>query len=116
MREYTELDYLAGDYSDMYKDTYGVRPRFDQSAWTEQDYRDAMKELGPILADRMAEEREQEAKAVQRLEVRIAGLMEMGARSRDMAVQWLDQAYETNGDLEFLCYHLGVPYGYFKKA
>ena len=40
----------------------------------------------------------------------------MGARNRAMAVQWLDQAYETNGDLEFLCYYLGVPYGYFKEA
>ena len=116
MAEYTELDFLAADYSDMYKDTYGVRPRFDASTWTADDYQDAMYELAPILAARIEEEAAAMRTAVAQLEVRIASLIALGAKDRAMAISWLDQALETNGDLEYLCYCLGVPYGYFKEA
>jgi hypothetical protein len=33
-----------------------------------------------------------------------------------MALRWLDEAEGTRGDVDFLCFLLGVDYGYIKQA
>jgi hypothetical protein len=42
---------------------------------------------------------------------RVQVLIENGAKDRETAIRWIDDAY---GDLEFLCFYLDLPYGYFK--
>jgi hypothetical protein len=56
---------------------------------------------------------EDEIRAGQRLEETIYKMMDCGCRNREMAIRWLHEAYETNGDTEYLEYNLGVNYGYF---
>jgi hypothetical protein len=34
----------------------------------------------------------------------------------ETAKRYQHDAYNTHGDDEFLCYHLGLPYGFFKQA
>lgn len=64
-----------------------------------------------IEADKIDQEN-----AINFLEERIATLIECGARDRAMAIRWLDEAHETNGDYEFLEWNLGVPFNYFTKT
>jgi hypothetical protein len=36
-----------------------------------------------------------------------------GARDREMALRWIHEAEGSNGDDEFLCYLVGLPFRYF---
>jgi hypothetical protein len=40
----------------------------------------------------------------------------MGAGNYETALRWIHEADGTDGDDEYLCYHNGLPYGFFKKA
>jgi hypothetical protein len=59
---------------------------------------------------------QEQKQAVHDVEIRIQNLLVSGAQDRSMAIRWLDEACETNGDHEYLCYKLNVPYGYFENA
>lgn len=100
-------------FSDTYKDAYGVRPRFDVSHYTLQDFKDTFNSLYATIAENNAFEKVAENLAIQQLERKIAKLIEMGAADRAAAIRWIDDAEGADGDLEYLCYKLGVPYGYF---
>ena len=113
--EISELDQARSDYSDFYKEAFGFRPRWDYSAMTLADF-DREFEFLAQECKRNAELRaEAEAAAAVRLEHRILSLLESGAKSRAMALRWLDEAEGTNGDVDFLCFLLGVDYGYIKQ-
>jgi hypothetical protein len=105
--------------SDLHKDAYGFRPKGDYFAWWESCSADEKQAEWDRLHDafiaREESEREMEAEDIKNLEDRIVALREHGARSREMAVRWLDEAFETNGDISFLEWNLGVPYGYLTK-
>ena len=105
--------------SDLHKDAYGFRPKGDYFAWWESCSDDEKQAEWDSLLDafrrREAEEQELEQAAVVDLEYRISSLMEHGARNREMAVRWLAEAFETNGDVSYLEWNLGVPYGYLTK-
>ena len=70
-----------------------------------------------ILAEQSAIERqyreEQEAIAADKFERRMLELLECGAKDRAMALRWIHEAEESNGDNEYLCFLLGLPYRYF---
>ena len=114
MAKFTYDDNL---YSDLHKDAYGYRPsEFSSSLWSELSPADKQIEwdhLVHVSTKRYEAEMAEQKQAAHDLEVRLQDLMMAGARDRDMAVRWLDDAYETNGDKEYLCYKLNVPYGYF---
>lgn len=113
--EISELDQARSDYSDFHKEAFGFRPRWDYSAMTLADF-DREFEFLAQECKRNAELRaEAEAAAAVRLEHRILSLLESGAKSRAMALRWLDEAEGTNGDVDFLCFLLGVDYGYIKQ-
>jgi hypothetical protein len=38
-----------------------------------------------------------------------------GAKDRAMALRWIHEAEGSNGDDEYLCYLVGLPYRYFVK-
>lgn len=100
-------------FSDTYKDAYGVRPRFDVSHYTLQDWETCFQQLYAAISEHTRIEKIIEESAAADLEKRIAKLIEMGASDRWTAIRWIAEAEAAGEDLEYLCYLLGVPYGYF---
>jgi len=115
--EMSDLEQAACTYWDMYKDAYGVRPRgIDTSSWTMADFENEFASLGAVIQREEADRLVAEANAIVKFEVRVTSIMEMGATDRAMALRWIHEAEGSNGDDEYLCYCVGLPYGYFKKA
>ena len=114
--EMTVLEQYAGTYWDMYKDAYGVRPRgIDTTAWTEAEFEAEFVSLSKVIEQENIVRKEAEEKASIDFEMRVQGLMMSGAKDFEMALRWIHEAEGSNGDDEFLCYLVGLPYGYFRK-
>ena len=115
--ELSELEQAQSTYWDMHKDAYGVRPRcIDTSAWTIEDFEAEFVILGQAIAEAEIERKSAEAKATELFERRVAELISVGAKDYEMAMRWIHEAEETNGDDDYLAYTLGLPYQYFRKA
>jgi len=113
--EMTVLEQYACTYWDMYKDAYGVRPRgIDTSAWTEADFEREFFQLSVTIAEEDRVRKESQEKAQHDFEMRILSLQQTGAKTREMALRWIHEAEGSNGDDEYLCYLIGLPYGYFR--
>jgi hypothetical protein len=114
--EMTVLEQMQCQYWDMYKDAYGIRPRhMNLEAMTEADFEAEFKILGEAIEREAAIRKESEFKAEVVFAMRIQNLLVTGARDRAMALRWIHEAEGTNGDDEFLCWTVGLPYGYFRK-
>ena len=115
--EMTTLEQYACQYWDMYKDAYGCRPRgIDTSAWTETEFEAEFVQLGRTIDANYKEQLAQEAVAQHDFEMRMLSLLQTGAKDREMAIRWIHEAEDTGGDDEYLCYTVGLPYGYFRKV
>ena len=115
--EMSDLEQAQATYWDMHKDAYGVRPRcIDTSTWTLEDFEAEFKVLGEAIDREETARREAEIKAVELFERRVAELLSTGARDYEMAMRWIHEAEETNGDNDYLAWTLGLPYQYFRKA
>ena len=113
--EMSDLEQAQCTYWDIYKDAYGVRPRgVDTSAWTLADFDAEFKLLGEIIEQEAIALKEAQARAIVAFEDRVQILLGMGADDREQALRWIHEAEGTNGDDEFLCWTLGLPYRYFK--
>ena len=113
----SDLERASCTFWDMYKDAYGVRPRgIDTSGWTLADFDREFVSLGQVIEAEDAQRCEMEAEATVRVEKAIDTLMRSGARDRATAIRWLHESHDTQGDDEYLCFQLGLPYGYFRKA
>lgn len=116
--ELTEVEQLQSIFSDIHKDAYGFRPRWmstDQrtdATWLKSEIDSCEQELKRVMEREAIEEKE----AIQAFEERVKGVIESGAGDRETAIRWIDQAEDCNGDREYLCYTLRLPYGYFKEA
>lgn len=114
--EMTTLEQYACQYWDMYKDAWGVRPRgIDTTTWTEADFEREFVQLSMTIADNDRERQEREEVAQHEFEMRVQDLLASGAKDRAMALRWIHEAEGSNGDDEYLCYLLGLPYRYFSK-
>jgi len=115
--EMSTLEQYACQFWDMYKDAYGFRPRgVDTSAWDEATFEAEFNYLQDLIAKNEQERRIAEHEAAHAFEMRIQSIMSCGARDRAMALRWIHEAEGSNGDDEFLCYLVGLPYGYFRKT
>ena len=115
--EMTTLEQYACQYWDMHKDAYGVRPRcIDTTQWTEADFEAEFRQLGMVIAEEDRIRKEAQEKAAHDFEMRVQGLLMSGAKDRDMALRWIHEAEGSNGDEDYLCYLIGLPYGYFRKV
>jgi len=113
--EMSTLEQYACQYWDMHKDAYGFRPRhIDTSAWTLEQFEAEFRVLGMAIADAEIERQALEQKASFEFEARVQTLMGAGAKDRATALRWIHEAEGSNGDDEYLCFLVGVPYGYFK--
>lgn len=117
MKTYTFDENLV---SDLHKDAYGFRP--DQSFWgyfasANADQKQAVWDNLLEAADRAMEREAQEtAAAIQKFEMLLTQLRNMGAKDFSMVLSWLHQAHDTDGDDEFLEFRLGLPFGYLKRS
>lgn len=111
--EMTDLEQARCMYSDMHKDAYGFRRGPDLN-WTLADFD---REFAILQAEIVREEQYQkqmQAEAIERFENRILDNIEYGAKDRETAIEWIRDAECTGPDKEYLCYTLGLPYGYIK--
>jgi hypothetical protein len=113
----SDLEQAQCQYWDMYKDAYGVRPRgVDTSAWTLADFDAEFQLLGEIIKQEDIARKAAETEAIEKFEQHVINTMCMGARDRETALRWIMDASNANGDWEYLCYDLGLPYHYFRKV
>jgi hypothetical protein len=113
----TALEQARETYWDMYKDAYGVRPRWiDTTAWTLEVFEAEFASLATAIEQAEVQRRADEAEAVAKFEQHIVNTMCMGARDRETALRWIMDASTANGDWDYLCWDLGLPYHYFRKA
>jgi hypothetical protein len=114
--EMTTLEQYACQFWDMYKDAYGSRPRgIDTSAWTEAEFEREFVQLSKTIDANYTEQLAQEEVAKHDFEMRMLSLLQTGAKDREMAMRWIHEAEGSNGDDEYLCFLLGLPYRYFIK-
>jgi len=114
--EMSVLEQYACQFWDMYKDAYGVRPRgIDTTDWTEAQFEAEFVQLGKTIDANYKEQMAQEEVAQHDFEMRVLSLLQTGAKDREMALRWIHEAEGSNGDDEYLCYLLGLPYRYFIK-
>ena len=112
--EYTPLEQAAMTYWDMYKDAHGFRPRHvDTSGWTMEQFEAEFKELEQVIEREHILRLEREETASHEFEMRMLDLLRSGAKDRAMAMRWIHEAEGSNGDDEYLCFLLGLPYRYF---
>ena len=110
------LEQAQCQYWDMYKDAYGSRPRgIDTSTWTLEEFHNVFEQLAEVIQREETQRLIDEAEAAVRFERQLASLMATGARTRDQAIAWVHDAESSNGDDDYLCYLLGLRYGYFRK-
>jgi hypothetical protein len=114
--EMSTVEQYACQFWDMYKDAYGVRPRgIDTTLWTEEQFEAEFVSLAKTIDENYTEQLAREEVAKHDFEMRMLGLLQTGAKDREMAMRWVHEAEGSNGDDEYLCYLLGLPYRYFIK-
>lgn len=109
----TELQYAASQYSDVFKDAHGFRPRQDTSSWTLEDFDRELARLYVICEREREWQAMEDAQAIKEFEATVAKLIARGAKHRETAIEWLLDG--NGGDTESLCYHMGLPYGYLNR-
>jgi hypothetical protein len=72
--------------------------------------------LGKEIDSNYKEQLAREEVASHDFEMRILSLLQSGASDREMALRWIHEAEGSDGDEEYLCYLVGLPYGYFRVA
>jgi len=106
-------DQLAATHYDFYKSVHGIRPRWmDYDAMTEADLEAELDRLGAEAEVQAKLEAEAEAEAIEKVEARIADLLNSGAKTREQAIKWIMDAEQADGDADYCCYLLGLPYRY----
>jgi hypothetical protein len=114
--EMSTLEQYACQFWDMYKDAYGVRPRgIDTTDWTEEQFEAEFVSLSKTIESNYKDQLAQEEVAKHDFEMRMLSLLQTGAKDREMAMRWIHEAEGSNGDDEYLCFLLGLPYRYFIK-
>lgn len=118
MSDWTNLECLQSDFSDFYKEVYGIRPRWmtneqwNSEAWLTR----AIEGLQIAVEENRELENVRVARAVNDLENQIATLIQLeGATDRETAVRWLMQAEDID-TVDCFEFRMGVPFGYLAEA
>ena len=99
-------------YSDFYKHTYGVRPRFNYKMFSLEQLEEDFENFSKVCDANAKAEAEAENKAVVVFENRVQSLIDMGANDRKTALRWLVESYDKNDfyDVDFFIHNLGLGY------
>lgn len=100
-------------FSDLYKDVNGFRP-------SSHEFYDATPERKQVIWDSLLEDLDYENKriesmhvnAIERFEKKIVKTIKLGASDRESAIRWLMDAFDVDGDEDYLKYHFCLPYSY----
>jgi hypothetical protein len=112
----TEREQLEATVWDAYKDAHGYRPRFmNFPEMTMEDLRKELEYCCKTIEENEAQRKIDEERASHDFEMRLQNLLMSGAKDREMALRWIHEAEGSDGDDEYLCYLVGLPYGYFKQ-
>lgn len=117
--EMSHNEKLHSEYYDFYKEVHGIRPRWiyaegGEPGYSEQQMESMLKQLAEDSVAVFAEEERLEQEAIAKFEAQVAEVIESGAGDRETAIRWISQAYDFDGDWDYLCYQLNLPYRYFK--
>ena len=107
--------------SDLYKDAYGLRPR--EEFWFDWDYatpdqkQKIWDNLTEIAQDEAQRERQAQLAAEAAFEQHVERTVRLVAGStREDAIRYMHDSFNTNGSTEYLEYCLGVRYGYLSGS
>jgi hypothetical protein len=107
--------------SDLHKDAYGFRPR--ENFWFDWDYatpdqkQKIWDDLFDFAAVRADEERQAQLAAEAAFEQHVERTVRLVAGStREDAIRYMHDSFNTNGSTEYLEYCLGVRYGYLSGS
>ena len=91
--EMSELEQLACEFWDFYKEAHGFRPRHvDTTSWTVEQFHSEFEQLARVCKQNAEFRKESEAAAAVRFEARIVTLMASGAGDRATAIRWVAEA------------------------
>ena len=112
----SEKDELGATYWDFYKEVHGIRPRWvNHEEATAEWYRAELERLQLEADLKWEEDSRLEAEASVRFEKSVESLIASGAGDRATAIRWIHEANDTNYDSEYLCFLMGLPYGYLRN-
>jgi hypothetical protein len=114
--EMTALEQMQCQHWDMFKEAYNFRPRHvDTTTWTEAQFLEEFDSLAKIIDDNYKRQLVDQELAVARFEEQILSLMVTNATlDRAGTIRWIHEAEGSDGDDDYLCFLLGLPYGYIK--
>ena len=103
---------MAAVFRDVYKDAYGIRPRFDTSSWTIEDFEREFVSLQDTIDYNYKIEKEAEQVSIKDFERFLSNSMSKNGIDRITALRWvIDGEY----DIGYVEYQYGLPYGYIEK-
>ena len=102
--------------SDLHKDAYGFRPSAafyaEWSNSTDDGKQEIWDNLISALTDTLDRIEKEQDLAIASVEKRIAGIIDICNCTREDAIRHLHVAFDTDGDVNYLEWHLCIPYGY----
>lgn len=112
----TTYSYSDELFSDLHKDAYGCRPQsghiFYTSGADEKQY--MWDQAVEVLEDTENARMLDELRAIVKFEKNVKALLAGGAVSRSVAISCIFDGVDTS-DRDYLCYNVGVPYGYLNN-
>ena len=107
--------------SDLYKDAYGLRPReefwFDWDLATADEKQQIWDSLIATAESEADRERQEQLAAEAAFEQHVERTVRLVAGStREDAIRYMHDSFNTNGSTEYLEYCLGVRYGYLSGS
>ena len=100
---------ILSEYSDVYKEIMGFRPRWDLSHLTDEELGEELRKLYEERTNTNTLRAQDELRAIAEFEATIQNLICIGAKDRETAIRWLrDPAYGLQRDLEWdFCLPIG---------
>ena len=96
--EMSALEQAQCTYWDMYKDAYGVRPRWiDTTKWTLEQFEAEFASLATAIEQADIQRKNAEVEAIAKFEDSVTNLMHTGT-NRQRVIAWLMDAEGANGD------------------
>ena len=113
--ELTEKEQLITTYSDFYKEVHGYRPsiRVHDSV---QDLKLKLEYLNDEAKIVFDEEGKRRSEAITEFEELVDSIKATCNCDRDTAVRFIMDTEEVDGDKEYLCFKMNLPYKYFEEV
>lgn len=115
----TGYTYDEDIYSDLYKETFGMRPRGDEFySATPERKQQIWDTLMLMHAQAMEEHRAMQERGAKEFELAVTKSIMCGAKDRETAIRWMVEAlpeWVYHDHLGYLEYEYDLPYGYLRE-